>query len=205
MRLDPDSDPDKSALPDFRSLFQNKKSIMETLGLNRMRNVYRGSGTPKVLCINERTEKQYKFPAEFKDHCKQDLTRPESDSFAMHVAGTPWIFICESFFNPPILPPSTREVPKSKVCFTWDPNLLLHDGRGATAYECFYYQAFMFIHECIHFYVPDALNDISKPKEIYVFSEGLIARQSSDLRRNPMNYQVYAASKSSLTVNPLAS
>lgn len=186
--------PDEDLL-DFKALFSKNKQMQPSRFTNLMRPPYRGSGSPKVLCVNKSTEKQYKLPAEFRNLCGASLVRGQSRPQAMQIGETPWIFICSSFFKFPILPPSTQLVPKSKVCPSWNSSTLQPGPRGAWTEECFYHQVFFFIHECIHFYVPNALSWATTPKEVYDFHKGLIARQSSDLRRNPMNYQAYAASR----------
>ena len=195
---DPDID-----TSDFRALFSKNMKSQQGLITNRLMRLYRGRASPKILCVNRRTMKQYNLPPQLGKICEAGPVTGGVSPVAMQVGETPWILLCEQFFKFPTLPPTTSQVPKSEVCPVWNSSSLEPDPRGGLAEERFQYQAFLFIHECIHFYVPNALNWSTKPKESYFFDQGLIARQSSDLRRNPMNYQAYAGSKSLPDVYPM--
>jgi len=75
----------------------------------------------------------------------------------MYLQGTPYILICEAFWDTTVLPPDIPQVPKAEVCPAWDNTKKQLDRRGASEDTCFFHQAFLFIHEGVHFYIQTSL------------------------------------------------
>jgi len=150
--------------------------------------------SPRILCVDDQTVAQYNLPDIIKEAC-QRLASPEAEPpDTLYLQGTPYIVVCESFWDLQVLPPSTRQARKSKVCPAWDPKTRMPDHRGPSIDDCFAHQALDFIHEGVHFYIQNSLTDWTLPREAYEWPD-ILSRQASYLRRNPSNYQVYAGSK----------
>ena len=109
--------------------------------------------------------------------------------------------MCPAFWDFPAEPQSG-----GYGCGTVTPNNLFagergpEDGRVTVAEpeqeRLVGYQVYHLFHEIVHFYLgTDSLSEETVPEELYEWND-CVALDASDSIRNPMNYQLYLASKS---------
>ena len=152
--------------------------------------------SPQIYCANELS----------------DLTGPlahlhpwkiclaDNGTVSFQYADTPYIVLCPSFWDFPSKPTSGEQ-----GCATVSPGNLFDDGSmagvlrtempGPNQERLIGYQMYHLFHEVVHFYLGnDSLGEDTVPQEVYGWNECVALDVSSSLC-NPMNYQLYLASK----------
>ena len=148
--------------------------------------------SPKVVCVNPQTIRDYKLPRRLYVGCDQPADIPR---LAASVHSTPYILICAPFFRVPVLPSLPQEPPRSELCPIWNPATQQISRSGPTAKEFLAFQTFSFLYECIHFHTAKHLSRSAVGQEVYELDE-ITKLSESRIRSNAANYEIYAASKS---------
>ena len=147
--------------------------------------------SPKIACMDPPTASLYSHPSYLKNVCRN----PRNTSpFAVYVQPTPYIVICQLFWDQPMLPPIPTAKSKHLICPAWNPLMQQVDPRGPSEFSTFGYQIFSFIQQGVHFYEHESLGTSTSPKEVWQWRD-MTRLSPADKRKNPMNYAAYVASK----------
>ena len=123
-----------------------------------------------------------------------------TEAVGFHYATTPYIVLCPPFWIYPAEPQPGRH-----NCGTVGLNNQFNGGRstddggetipGVSQELLVGYQIYHLFHEIVHCYLgPNSLGEETVPKELYDWNE-CIALRASESVHNPMNYQLYLASR----------
>ena len=191
----------------FQAFFKSNASIRFVQNL--LRSAQSGRSLP--FNLDPRTSTQA-HPQIYCASELSDLTGPlahlrpwqtclaDSGTVSFQYAATPYIVLCPTFW---LFPPEPTQ--GKQTCGTITPNNLFANGNvakvarlempGPNQERLIGYQVYHLFHEIVHLYLGnDSLGEDTVPEEVYGWNECVALEASSSLR-NPMNYQLYLASK----------
>ena len=191
----------------FQAFFKSNESILFVQAL--LRDVQSGRSLP--FNLDPRTSIQ----ARPQIYCANELSdstgplahlRPwqtclaDSGTVSFQYGATPYIVLCPTYWLFPLEPVSGRH-----NCGTVTSNNLFANGNaagvaraempGPNQERLIGYQVYHLFHEIVHLYLGnDSLGEDTVPEEVYGWNE-CVALETSSCVYNPMNYQLYLASK----------
>ena len=115
----------------------------------------------------------------------------DTGAFGMYLTGWRYVWLCEKFFTMRVAPSG----PPNRYCPHVTGNKFVPAEMGRLGD----YRTYLLIHEMVHFYLGrESLGWSTTPKESYASNVCVNFDMKTSLR-NPMNFQFFVASKSSLT------
>ena len=139
----------------------------------------KGQSRPSFMCVgpNTRTPFKYLYGLDLYAQCSLGAGQ------AFYVEGGSYIFLCPTFWNAPVAPPTP-------FCPSVFGNIWPESAAHVASYL-----TYLLIHELGHFYLgTESLGQHTIPSEVYPIN-GCVGLDMDSSRRNPQNYQYYVACK----------